>query len=154
MRLELGSGAHPTQGFVHHDRWVHSPHIEVAFALDTFPWPLRDASVTHLLAIDVFEHLNVDVQVWLDECHRVITPGGLLEFRVPQWSNPYSWRDPTHYRVFHRETFHYWCQDAPGTVWRDFGRYYFGATYTKWWSWRGVVEDQKDLRFTLCKPSS
>ena len=153
MRLELGAGAHPSPGFVHHDRWGHSPHIEVAFALDAFPWPLGDASVTHLLAIDVFEHLKVDVQVWLDECHRVIAPGGTLEFRVPQWNNPYSYRDPTHYRVFHRETFHYWCQDAPGTVWRDFGRYYFGATYTKWWSWRGVIEEAKDLRFTLCKPS-
>ena len=152
LRLELGAGVKPVPGFVHHDRWKHGPHIDVAFPLEVFPWPLDDGSVAHLLALDVFEHLKCDVQVWLDECWRVVTPGGLLEFRLPQWNHHYSYRDPTHYRVFHRETFYYWCPDAPGTVWQNFGRYYFGEGYAKWWSWGGVIEEHKDLRFTLGKP--
>jgi ubiquinone/menaquinone biosynthesis C-methylase UbiE len=133
---------------------MHSPHIDLAFGLECLPWPLEDSSVAHLLALDVFEHLKCDVVVWLDECRRVLEPGGTLEFRVPQYTNPYSWRDPTHYRVFHKESFYYWCPNAPGTVWQNFGRYYFGEHYTHWWTWQGVRVDQKDLRFTLCKPTA
>lgn len=153
MRLELGAGAKPSAGFTHHDRWKHSPHIDIAFPLEQMPWPVAAGSVEELRAIDVFEHLKLDVQVWLDECWRVLRPGSLLEFRLPAWDNPYSYRDPTHYRVFHPESFHYWCPDAPGTVWQDFGRYYFGEGYDQWWSWQGVTVEHKDLRFKLRKCS-
>jgi len=150
-RIELGCGNHPVQGYVHHDRWKHSPHVDLAFELEVMPWPLGDSSVDALLATDVFEHLKLDVQVWLDECHRVLRPGGELSFRLPAYDNPYSWRDPTHQRVFHPESFLYWCPGAKGTVWRDFGRYYFGPDYTKWWIQRSVARECNDLRFVLCR---
>ena len=151
MRLELGAGAHPTPGYTHHDKWKHSPHVAIAFDLSQMPWPLENESVSDLLATDVFEHLKLDVQVWLDECWRVLVPGGNLSMRLPAYDNPYSWRDPTHYRVFHQESFLYWCPDAPGTVWRDFGRYYFGETYAKWWRQVSVTKECKDFRFILQK---
>lgn len=153
MNLELGCGNHPTHGFVHHDRWKHSPHVDLAFDLAVFPWPLADSTVDKLLAIDVFEHLKCDVQTWLDECWRILRVDGTLSMRLPAWDNPYSWRDPTHQRVFHPESFLYWCPHAKGTVWRDFGRYYFGEGYTKWWDQRMVTRECKDLRFLLCKTS-
>jgi hypothetical protein len=153
IRLELGCGNHPTPGWIHHDRWKHSPHVDVAFDLRQMPWPLLDGELSHLLAIDVFEHLKCDVQTWLDECWRVLSPGGTLDMRLPAWDNPYSWRDPTHYRVFHPESFLYWCPDAKGTVWQDFGRYYFGEGYNKWWRQVSVAREVKDLRFRLCKMS-
>lgn len=153
MRLELGCGNHPTQGYTHHDRWKHSQHVDLAFELESIPWPLLAGSVTALLAIDVFEHLKLDVQVWLDECWRVLRPNGQLTMRLPAYDNPYSWRDPTHQRVFHPESFLYWCPNSPGTVWKDFGRYYFGPGYEKWWIQQSVVRDCKDLRFVLCKIS-
>lgn len=153
MVLELGCGAHPTPGYVHHDRWKHGPQVDLAFDLEHQPWPLPQASVSRLLATDVFEHLKCDVQAWLDECWRVLVPGGELSMRLPAYDNPYSWRDPTHQRVFHPESFLYWCPHAAGTVWQDFGRYYFGPTYDKWWEQRSVGREVKDLRFVLCKIS-
>lgn len=153
MRLELGTGNKPTIGFVHQDRWKHSPHIDVAFDLEQLPWPVEDASVTELRAIDVFEHLRLEVQQWLDEAWRVLAPGGKLTMRLPAWNNPYSWRDPTHRRVFHEESFHYWCPEAPGTVWQDFGRYYFGEGYSKWWKLISVKRECNDLLFVLEKPT-
>lgn len=154
MKLELGSGNHPTPGYVHHDRWKHSPHVDLAFELEAIPWPLLNGSVERLLATDVFEHLKLDVQVWMDECWRVLRPNGILSMRLPAYDNPYSWRDPTHQRVFHPESFLYWCPNAKGTVWRDFGRYYFGPGYHQWWEQKSVEREAKDLRFTLCKISS
>jgi hypothetical protein len=152
VRLELGCGAKPTAGFTHHDRWKHSPHVDVEFPLEQIPWPVADGECEELRAIDVFEHLKLDVQVWLDECWRVLKPGGLLTMRLPAWDNPYSYRDPTHYRVFHPESFHYWCPNAPGTVFENFGRYYFGASYAKWWSFEGCQKEYGDLVFRLRKP--
>lgn len=142
----------------------------MAFDLAELPWPLEDESVDELLALDVFEHLAreiifppplgrifvaLEVQEWLDECWRVLKPGGLLEMRLPAWNNPYSWRDPTHQRVFHQESFLYWCPSAPGTVWKDFGRYYFGPDYQKWWRPAdpdgGVTVEAGDFRYKLRK---
>lgn len=155
MKLELGSGARPTPGFIHHDRWQHSPHVDVAFDLDEMPWPLLDGSVSHLLALDVFEHLqDGSIQRWMDECWRVVGVNGFLEFRYPGFDNPYSFRDPTHRHLpRHPETWHYWCPDAPGTVWQAFGRYYFGETYGCWWSWQSRVIEHKDIRITLRRPT-
>lgn len=154
MKLELGAGMRGTVGFVHHDKWKHHPQIDIAFDLDVMPWPLDDGSVTHLLALDVFEHMqDGSIQRWMDECWRVVSSGGTLEFRYPGFENPYSFRDPTHRHLpRHPETWHYWCPDAPGTVWQNFGRYYFGEGYAKWWSFRSSVREHKDIRVTLCKP--
>jgi len=151
MNLELGCGNHPTPGYLHHDKWKHSPHVDLAFDLQQIPWPLPDESVMMLLATDVYEHLKLDVQTWLDEAWRVLTPGGSLSMRLPAYDNPYSFRDPTHQRIFHPESFLYWCPNAKGTVWRDFGRYYFGEGYNRWWEQRSVTREVKDIRFLLCK---
>lgn len=152
MNLELGTGAKPTPGYLHHDSWKHSPHIDVAFDLEKIEWPIGSSTIDNLLAIDVFEHLRLEVREWLDEARRVLKPGGILTMRLPAFDNHYSWRDPTHRRVFHPETFYYWCPNAPGTVWENFGRYYFGKDYDKWWNWGSVVREFNDLKFTLLKP--
>ena len=76
-------------------------------------------------------HLRCDVQAWLDECWRILKPGGELVLRLPAWNNPVSWRDPTHRRVFHEETFCYW--DKRHALHHDYGSFYFGPGYNKWW---------------------
>lgn len=154
MRLELGCGAKPTAGYTHQDRWQHSAHVDMGFDLESLPWPLEDESCEELLALDVFEHLRpwaCTVQQWLDECWRVLAPCGVLDVRLPAWNNPYSFCDPSHYRSFHHESFLYWCPDAPGTVFQNFGRYYFGPEYAKWWQQESCTEDPVDFRWKLRK---
>jgi hypothetical protein len=152
MKLELGCGNKPTEGYTHHDKWKHDYFVDVAWDLQQIPWPLEDGSLDEILATDVFEHLKMDVQVWLDECHRLLRQGGILNMRLPAWDNHYSYRDPTHYRVFHPESFLYWCPGPEsGTVWQDFGRYYFGENYSKWWKQLEVRREFNDLRYTLEK---
>jgi predicted SAM-dependent methyltransferase len=148
--LELGAGANPhPRATIHHDRIIHSPWIDEAHDLTVFPWPWADASSDGIIAIDVFEHLrDIEVQRWLDECWRILRPGGLLVMRLPAWTNPLSYRDPTHYRVFHEESFSYW---EPGhNLHEFFGRYYFGES-DRWWKVRRVFREFEDLRFDLEK---
>jgi len=155
VKVELGCGNHPLPGYVHHDRWKHSPFVDVVWDLEKLPWPWASDSVDEVLALDVMEHLRLEVQEWLDEAWRILKVGGILEFRLPAWDNPYSYRDPTHRRIFHQESFLYWCPDAPGTVWKDFGRYYFGEGYNRWWQQLNVGRDNKnnskDFRWMLRK---
>jgi hypothetical protein len=155
LKVEFGTGNKPSEGFLHCDTWKHSPHVDKAFDLETLPWPFEDSSVEEIRAVDVFEHLRpwrISTQQWIDECFRILVSGGTLDMRLPAFDNPYSWRDPTHYRVYHPESFLYWCPGPEsGTVWKDFGRYYFGEGYNKWWKQESVKREFNDLRFRLVK---
>ena len=130
VRLDLGCGSDPRSGWVNHDRTGHAPYVAVAHDLNALPWPWPDASADEISALDVMEHLKLDVQQWLDECWRILRPNRSLYLRVPAWDNPVSYRDPTHRRVFHEETFDYW--DRRSSLWLGYGRFYF-AESNRWW---------------------
>lgn len=148
--LELGAGANPHPlATLHHDRIIHSEWIDFAHDLTVFPWPWEDDSLDGIVAIDVFEHLpHIEITTWLDECHRTLKAGGFLMMRLPAWDNPLSWRDPTHYRVFHEQTFDYW--DPNRELWNNFGRYYFQEA-ARWWEVKQVFREANDFRYDLEK---
>jgi SAM-dependent methyltransferase len=149
-RLELGVGMKPLfTDSLHHDRIMHSSHVHIAHDLEKLPWPF--GQFDEIWAIDVMEHLRLDPQKWLDECHRHLTSGGRLEIRVPAWDNPLSYRDPTHRRVFHEESFYYW--DPRTDLYADFGRYYF-AESALWWNVQEVRREANDIRVSLVKLGS
>jgi predicted SAM-dependent methyltransferase len=151
MTLELGCGVHPTPGAVHHDRVLHSPNVDIAHDLDCLPWPWADGEFDKILALDVMEHLRLDVADWLDECHRILKPGGKLVLRLPAWDNPVSYRDPTHRKVFHPETFDYW--DKSKQLHADYGFFYFGER-GRWWDVLTVERvNGGDFGFVLRKVS-
>jgi SAM-dependent methyltransferase len=135
--LQLGCGIRPLQGAVNHDLWRHHDYVDVEHDLNWLPWPFEDASFDKIIALDVMEHLHPEVQEWLDECWRILRPGGQLVLRLPGYANPVSWRDPTHNRVYHHESFHYW--DRRTQLWNDYGSFYFGPGYDKWWTVLRVV---------------
>jgi SAM-dependent methyltransferase len=138
----------PMPDMIHHDRILHSAHVDVVHDLDVLPWPWSDGEFDHVMALDVMEHLRVDVQVWLDESWRILKLGGELHLRLPAWDNPVSWRDPTHRRVFHPETFDYWDPSKPL---HSYGAMYF-AESGRWWSVLQVEHvNGGDLGFILRK---
>lgn len=130
MKLELGCGLQPHEGYIHHDLRRHSSHVDVAHDLDTLPWPWEDRQFVEVLAIDVMEHLNLEVADWLDECWRILRKGGQLILRVPAWDGENAWTDPTHKRVFAEHTFDYW--DRSTKLWSKYGCFYF-AERARWW---------------------
>jgi predicted SAM-dependent methyltransferase len=157
--VELGCGVTPTErADIHHDRIRHSKHVDVVWNLQDLPWPWQDDTIDELIAIDVFEHLTLyllDGEFtyqaenwwwWLDEAHRIVKPGGQLTMRLPAWDNPLSYRDPTHQRVFHEETFGYW--DPCTHVWQDFGRIY--GLRPRWHN-ALVSRENGDFRYMLRK---
>jgi SAM-dependent methyltransferase len=149
--LCLGCGFRPLAGALNHDRTAHAAHVDVAHDLDVLPWPWPDGAFAKVVALDVVEHLRLDVADWLGECWRLLAPGGRLVLRAPAWNGPNLWRDPTHRRAFHEETFDFFDPERP--FFRH-GRLYFADYYpggSRWWAVE-VVERTgpcADLGFVL-----
>lgn len=82
-RLELGSGYHPTPGFIHLDLNPNAPEVDIVGS--AFPLDLPDNCVTgEIRAVDVLEHLSYrDTDAVLAEWFRVMAPGCKLYVQVP-----------------------------------------------------------------------
>lgn len=122
--LVLGCGRRPVQGAVNHDHAYHSAHVDVAWDLDSTPWPVPDGRFKRVIATDVFEHLKSDVIAWVREAWRILEDGGELVLRVSAWDNPVSYRDPTHQRFFMEESFCYFDPRHP--LYHEYGTVYYG----------------------------
>lgn len=70
--------------------------------LQKFP----DSCVVSVSAHHFIEHIH-DLELLMSELKRVVKPGGVVDFVVPHFSNPYFYSDPTHQRPFGLYTFCY-----------------------------------------------
>lgn len=97
------------------------------------PWPWKDDAIDEIYAKDVFEHLEQHQpripddralftgnkgKIWaMNESHRVLKPGGILEFLVPVVClndgriNPGAFADPTHVSFWTNDDKYYFCSE-------------------------------------------
>ncbi|MBF6327021.1 methyltransferase domain-containing protein [Nocardia transvalensis] len=66
--------------------------------------PFADNSFDRVFAVHVLEHL-ADFLPLVDECHRVLRPGGVLHVLSPWWRYVNAVADPTHLRLLDVQTF-------------------------------------------------
>lgn len=86
IRLEIGSGYYPTDGFTHLDLNPNAPGVDIVGP--AFPLDLPDASVSELRCIDVLEHIGYrHTDEALAEWARVLVPGGRMYVQVPDAEN-------------------------------------------------------------------
>lgn len=122
--LELGTGRRPMKNATHHDRVKHGDWIDVAFDLDTMPWPEVDAAPFDVVvAYDVLEHVR-DVLGFVNEAARLLAPGGLLVMRAAAHDNPAAYIDPTHLHFLTEESMSFFDRSTPlgehyGSTYRD-----------------------------------
>lgn len=117
--LVLGCGAKPMEGATNQDLSRHSPWVDVAWNLDEMPWP-DWGEFDVIYAYDLVEHLD-DCYGFVNECHALLRPGGLLVFRMSSWDNPVSYRDLTHKHWAHEESFDFFDREtALGTCYSGF----------------------------------
>ncbi|SFQ48617.1 BON domain-containing protein [Amycolatopsis arida] len=79
----------------------------VADLRDGLPFP--DGCADRVFAVHVLEHL-VDFLPLVDECHRVLRPGGILHVLSPWWRYVNAVADPTHVRFLDVQTFKGICE--------------------------------------------
>lgn len=77
-------------------------------------WPWPDSSVDEIRAHDVFEHIdnlayrgNKGIIWCMNEAHRVLKPGGILDLVVPCLPGETPYVDPTHVQVWTQSTRYY-----------------------------------------------
>lgn len=105
VRINLGAGEDAFEGWINVDM-IDLPNIDVVHNLMNFPYPFEDNSADEIKAVDVIEHLppyigeDHGVIKFLEECHRILKPGGVLYMQTPGWRAEFLWIDPTHVRGF------------------------------------------------------
>ncbi len=107
MRLDLGGGAIPLEGFVNLDA-VHGDGPWRRLVQDV-PWPLGDGEASEIYSSHMLEHVpagraRIDV---FNEAHRVLRSGGTFTIRVPLFPTWQAIADPTHVSFFVPESFRY-----------------------------------------------
>lgn len=99
MKLNLGCGTDRHDDAVNLDI---RPRSAAAVVGDIERLPFADASADEVRAFHVLEH--VDLIAALREIHRVLRPGGRLHVRVPHFTSPAAYGDPTHVRFLSSAT--------------------------------------------------
>lgn len=150
MRLNLGAGRDIQKGYVNIDA-LPLPGIDVVHDLGRYPWPIGDAEVESIRAVDVVEHLpshtsdgRPGVVAFVEECHRALVIGGELFIQTPRYDAEFLWIDPTHVRGFHEQSFDFFDPKKPFGMSTGF---YSRAKFCV----RCEVLLNKNLRFWLTK---
>jgi len=82
LRVEIGSGAFPSAGYVHVDADRMARHVEHIASASSLPF--ADNTVEELLAIHILEHVHASALLQtLREWRRVVRPGGFAQIHVP-----------------------------------------------------------------------
>jgi len=83
-------------------------------ALDRIVLPLPSACIAEIHANQFFEHIKNIIPL-MNDCYRVLEPGGFMNIGVPYYLGPDSCGDPTHVRQFSENSFRYYCRREDGT---------------------------------------
>lgn len=94
IRLDLGCGKKPAEGFV----GVDAHDFGQEFVCDLRgPWKWEDESVSEVRACHFVEHLTARERIhFANELYRVLVPGGTAEIIVPHFASERAYGDMTH----------------------------------------------------------
>lgn len=150
IKINLGAGEDQFEGFINVDL-VDLPGIDVVHNLMEFPYPFETSSADEIRAVDLVEHLDhytddkrPTIIAFIEECYRILRPGGVLYMQTPGWKAEFLWIDPTHVRGFDIQSFDFFDPTKP------FGQstgFYSKAKF----SVRAEELDNHNLRFWLTK---
>jgi predicted SAM-dependent methyltransferase len=135
--LNLGCGNRILSNAINHNLWKHRPEVDIVWNLNELPWPWEDESFGHISAVAVLEHLDIDLLTAVNECWRILKPGGQVEIKLPYWNHDKSYGDPSHRYVAGMEIFD--CFD-PTT---DRGARYSFYTDRKWEIVRVALNEER-----------
>lgn len=122
-RLNIGCGRNYIPGWINTDI-SHEVKAEHYFDIGKDAIPLDNNSVDEIYISGVLEQIgpNEELINALNECWRVLKPGGKMTVIVPNAKHAIAHRDPMDVRKFTKATFKYF--DASYYEYRDYGSVY------------------------------
>ena len=109
IRLDIGGGGNPQDGFVNMDMRA-LPEVDIVWNCTDFPWPLPDDCVLVAMASHLVEHINpanFGFVKFMDEVWRVMKPDGEFMIAAPNGSSQGYLQDPTHCNPCNEATWSY-----------------------------------------------
>ena len=94
VKLDLGCGVHPAEGFRGVDLFADHPGVDKV-DLFSYPWPFADGSVDFFRACHFLEHVP-DWDAHFREVYRCLKPKGHYEIIGPFYMNDRAFQDPDH----------------------------------------------------------
>lgn len=108
MRLNLGCGTTPRQGWVNIDCRA-LPGVDVVRDV-LRGLPFSDDSVDEIESDNFLEHIPATETIWImNEMHRVLRSGGTAKHTVPVAGSVLDFQDPTHLSHWNESTFSYFA---------------------------------------------
>lgn len=110
IKFNVACGPDIRPGFVNIDI-APAPGVDVVCDLLKTPWvfgeeEVPENSVDDVICSHFIEHIPVERFIpFMNECHRVLVPGGHMLIITPDCSEASFWTDPTHVRGYKIETF-------------------------------------------------
>lgn len=123
LRIDLGSGGGEKPGFYGLDVKPINEHVDIVADLNAPLDLLPDDSVGEIYSCHVLEHINNFVGL-MEELHRIVRADGMIDIRVPHFSNPHYYSDPTHVRFFGAYTFYYFTSEQRQPSFRKVPAFY------------------------------
>lgn len=161
FHLDLGCGR-AKKGRFGIDRY-YDEGVNYVMDLERNPWlPFEDESIKSIVTHHFLEHLRDGFLPLMDECHRVLEPGGIMRIIVPVFPSYSAVSDPDHKRYFLIETFDTFCGAPDGSHWMEsFSTPYTDCRFEKvdedytarpespsvWWT----PADSREMRVALRK---
>ena len=111
LRIDLGCGPHPREGFVGVDMFKMD-NVSIVCDLAKVKWPFKDNSVDEAHAAHFIEHLTNLGDKWerthfFNELYRVLKVGAKATLIFPHWASNRYYGDPTHKEPFSEMGFLY-----------------------------------------------
>lgn len=165
FHVDLGCGR-LKKGRIGVDRYPAPGVVDVLVDLNTGQLPFADDSIESIVSHHALEHIGDGFIALMDDCYRVLKPGGIFRIIVPLFPSWSAVSDPDHKRYFMADgdttTFDSFCGtpgDTPQNCWlASFSVPYTTARFErtamdytprcemeKWWT----PEDARELRVTL-----
>lgn len=106
-KLDLGSGGRRFPGYVHLDKDPKT-QPDVIHDIET-PFPFPDNHFVGVRAYHILEHVHTEYKTFvMYEIWRVLKNGGIADIELPTFPHPEAVQDPTHYSLWHRNSFMYY----------------------------------------------
>jgi SAM-dependent methyltransferase len=108
MKINLGSGGKPLDGYINVDVNRNAPKVDIVWDLDTYPWPFEDGTIDEVFMDQCLEHLT-DHNRAMKEIYRILKKGGIARISVPHFTWQFAFHDPTHKHFYGYNTFFYYA---------------------------------------------
>lgn len=129
LLLNLGAGKKLRSDAINVDL-TKFPGIDLQYDLCRMPWPWESNSVDGIYLSHILEHFRQQ-EIFLNECYRILKPGGFLRITAPHSSCITSVGCLGHYRTYSYNTFHEYL----ASKWYMFDELLFQTEYQqlRWW---------------------